>query len=144
MVVTSVKRSGARRTNCFSSKSVEYRLPGLLVCLGGGVSFIPVLRRVVEDGPRAREVEVILEEQSHEDGVREGYQAAQDDPGEGVSPRRLDDGRRQVAQRQEAHPAEGSRMEVGGVPSADVRRGHDRRAGLHREERLLETGGDRK
>ena len=59
-------------------------------------------------------------------------------------PRRLDDGRRQVAQRQEAHPAEGSRMEVGGVPFADVRRGHDRRAGLHREERLLEAGGDRK
>lgn len=98
----------------------------------------------VEDGSRAREVEVVLEEQPHEDGVREGEQTAQDDPGEGVAPRRLDDGGRQAAHRQKAHPAKGSRMEVGGVPSADVRRRGDRRASLHREARLLQARGNRK
>lgn len=98
-----------------------------------------------EDGSGAREiVEIDLEEQSGENGVREGEQTAQDDSGEGVPSWRLDDGSCQVAQRQEAHSAERSRMEVGGVPPGDVRRRRDRRAGLHSEERLLEAGGDRK
>lgn len=74
--------------------------------------------------------------------MREGEQTAQDDPGEGVAPRRLDDGGRQAAHRQKAHPAKGSRMEVGGVPSADVRRRGDRRASLHREARLLQARGN--
>lgn len=100
---------------------------------------------ITKDGSSAREVvEIDVEEQPGENGVREGEQEAQDDSGEGVAPRRLDDGSCQVAKRQEAHSAERSRMEVGGVPPGHVRRRSDRRLGLHGEERLLEAGGDRK
>lgn len=74
--------------------------------------------------------------------MRESEQAAQDDLGEGIPSWRLDDGSCQAAQRQETHPAERSRMEVGGVPPGDVWRWRDRCVSLYGEERLLEAGGD--
>lgn len=101
--------------------------------------------RITKNGSSAREiVEVDLEEQSDENGVRESEPAAQDDLGEGIPSWRLDDGSCQAAQRQETYPAERSRMEVGGVPPGDVRRWRDRCVSLYGEERLLEAGRDRK
>jgi len=97
-----------------------------------------------EDGSRAREVEVGLEDQPDEDGLREGVEAPQDDPREGVPFWCLDDGDRQVTGGQEAHAATGSRLEVGGVPPPHVRRWSHRRLGLHRQERMLEAGRYRK
>lgn len=95
-------------------------------------------------GSSAREIEISLEEQPDEDGLREGIETPQDDPREGVSHRRLHDGGRQVTDGEKTHPAERPRLEIGGVPPTHVRRRGHRRLGLHRQERMLKVGGYRK
>lgn len=98
-----------------------------------------------EDNPKngscACKVEVRLEEQPDENGLREGDETPQDDPREGDPSWCLRDGGRQVTSGQEANPAKGSRLEIGGVSPAYVRRWSYRRPSLHRQERMLERHG---
>lgn len=99
---------------------------------------------ITTNGSRAREIEVGLEEQPDEDGLREGIETFQDNTRKGVPPRRLHVGGRQVTGGQEAHSAKRPRVEIGCVPPPHVRWRSHRRLGLHRQERMLEAGRYRK